>query len=134
VLYHLGHTASPYPIVGGGLPAFLFDIDAVHDRWDAAPLWSTTLPSAVCAVLICTQLWRRRATAAVLAGAGVLALTTVYFSRSFTPTYWWLPFTLCCLAVLMPWPDERAGAVDGLDLDLDTRVREPVGAGTSPPA
>jgi hypothetical protein len=102
LLYHLGLTADRYPIVGAGFPALLFDLNVLTDRYAPVPVWATALPTLAAAVGACRWLWRRDGVQSLLGAAAVLSLATVWFSRSFTVTYWWLPLTLLVLAALTP--------------------------------
>jgi hypothetical protein len=101
LLFHLGLAPPRYPIGGAGLPALLFELDVIHDRWAAAPVWSTAIPTVAALVGIAVWLWRRRWAAADLFWAGAAgSLASVYFSRAFTKTYWWLPLALLSLAAV----------------------------------
>jgi hypothetical protein len=100
--FHLGRTVDRWPIVGAGFPALLFDLDVLTDRYAPAPLWSTLLPTVAATLGTCRWLWRREGTQALFAAAAGLSLATVWFSRVFSLTYWWLPMTLLVLAALVP--------------------------------
>ena len=100
LLFHAGLAPPRYPISGAGFPALLFDLDVVHDRWAAAPLWSTLLPTMVVLAAAGTWVWRRPGVADLLAAGAAVSLASVYFSRAFTTTYWWLPVALLSLAAL----------------------------------
>jgi hypothetical protein len=101
VLFHLGLAPPRYPIGGAGFPALLFELDVIHDRWAAAPVWSTAIPTVAALLAASAWLWRRRWAVADLFWAGAAAsLAAVYFSRAFTKTYWWLPLALLSLAAV----------------------------------
>jgi hypothetical protein len=114
LLLHAGLAPPRYPIGGAGLPALLFEVDVVHDRWAAAPAWSTLLPTVAALVGACAWV-RRRTRVADLLGAGAAAsLASLYFSRAFTMTYWWLPVALLSLAaVARPGPRRSEGSPGG---------------------
>jgi hypothetical protein len=98
VLFHAGLVAPRYPISGAGFPALLFDLDVVHDRRAAAPVWSTLVPTVVALLAAGWWVWRRTSVADLLGAGAAASLASVYFSRAFTVTHWWLPVTLLCLA------------------------------------
>jgi Glycosyltransferase family 87 len=100
VLFHAGLALPRYPIVGAGLPALLFDLDLIHDRGAAAPVWSTLLPTVAALAAACAWVWRRRGVGDLLGAGAAASLASVYCSRAFTVTYWWLPVTLVSLAAL----------------------------------
>jgi hypothetical protein len=100
LLFHAGVAPPRYPISGAGFPALLFDLDVVHDRWAAAPLWSTLLPTVAALVGAAAWVWRRRGVADLLAAGAAVSLASVYFSRAFTTTYWWLPVAFLSLAAV----------------------------------
>jgi hypothetical protein len=106
LLFHAGLAPPRYPISGAGFPALLFDLDVVHDRWAAAPLWSTLLPTVAALVGAAAWVWRRRGVADLLAAGAAVSLASVYFSRAFTTTYWWLPVAFLSLAAV-PGPTRR---------------------------
>jgi hypothetical protein len=59
--------------------------------------------------------WRRTKVADLLAAGAAVSLTSVYFSRAFTTTYWWLPVALLSLAAVAaprprPWEAARGTA------------------------
>jgi hypothetical protein len=112
LLFHAGLAPPRYPISGAGFPALLFDLGVIHDRWAAAPPWSTLLPTV--AVLVAAGVWvrRRNRVADLLAAGTVVSLASVYFSRAFTTTYWWLPVALLSLTALAR-PQSRASAEAG---------------------
>jgi hypothetical protein len=114
LLFHAGLAPPRYPILGAGFPALLFDVDVVHNRWAAAPVWSTLLPTVAALAAAGVWVWRRT-TAVDLLGAGAAAsLAAVYFSRAFTMTYWWLPVAMLVLAtVASPGSPRSDGAPDG---------------------
>jgi hypothetical protein len=132
LLFHLGLAPPRYPIGGAGFPALLFDLDLIHDRWAAAPVWSTAIPTLAALVAACAWLWRRRWAVADLFWAGAtVSLASVYFSRAFTKTYWWLPLALVSLAAVArdaPRPSEVAPA------EAEAPVRELAAASTPVPA
>lgn len=116
LLFHAGLTPPRYPISGASFPALLFDLDVVHDRWAAAPLWSTLLPTVAALVAAGAWVWRRPRVADLLAAGAAASLASVYFSRTFTTTYWWLPVALLSLAAVAgprPRPLEVAGPAVG---------------------
>ena len=116
LLFHAGLAPPRYPISGAGFPALLFDLDVVHDRWAAAPLWSTLLPTVAALVAAGAWVWRRTRVADLLAAGAAVSLVSVYFSRAFTTTYWWLPVALLSLAAVArphPRPWEAAGGAAG---------------------
>jgi hypothetical protein len=135
VLFHLGLAPPRYPIGGAGFPALLFELDVIHDRWAAAPVWSTAIPTVAALLAASVWLWRRRWAVADLFWAGAAAsLAAVYFSRAFTKTYWWLPLALLSLAAVARWasrpPEEPAAAAS-----TPARELAAVGAArSSPPA
>jgi hypothetical protein len=98
VLFHAGLAPPRYPIVGAGLPALLFDLDVIHDRGAAAPVWSTLLPTLAVLAAACSWVWRRTRVTDLLGAGAAVSLASVYFSRAFTVTYWWLPAALLSLA------------------------------------
>jgi hypothetical protein len=100
VLFHAGLAPPRYPIVGAGLPALLFELDVIHDRGAAAPAWSTLLPTLAALAAACVWVWRRYGVGDLLAAGAAASLASVYFSRAFTMTYWWLPVALVSLAAL----------------------------------
>jgi hypothetical protein len=105
LLFHAGLVPPRYPIVGAGFPSMLFDLDVVHHRWAAAPVWSTVLPTVAVLVGACAWVWRRPRVADLLGAGAAVSLASVYFSRAFTTTYWWLPVALLSLAaVARPGP------------------------------
>ena len=56
-------------------------------------------------------MWRRTGVADLLGAGAAVSLASVYFSRAFTTTYWWLPVALGSLAALTgtaPHPAELA--------------------------
>jgi hypothetical protein len=115
LLFHAGLAPPRYPISGAGFPALLFDLDVVHDRWAAAPMWSTLLPTVVAAAAAGVWVWRRPRVADLLAAGAAASLASVYFSRAFTTTYWWLPVALLSLAAVagrrrLPLEDARLAA------------------------
>jgi len=116
LLFHAGLAPPRYPISGAGFPALLFDLGVIHDRWAQAPMWSTLLPTVAALVGAGAWLWRRTRVADLLAAGAAVSLASVYFSRAFTTTYWWLPVALLSLAAVAcprtrPW--EVAGGVAG---------------------
>jgi len=114
VLYHAGLAPPRYPIGGAGLPALLFEVDVVHDRWAAAPAWSTLLPTVAALVGACAWVWRRTGVADLLGAGAAASLASLYFSRAFTMTYWWLPVALLSLAaVARPGPRRSEGSPGG---------------------
>jgi hypothetical protein len=100
VLFHAGLAPPRYPIVGAGLPALLFELDVFDDRGAAAPAWSTLLPTLAALAAACVWVWRRYGVGDLLAAGAAASLASVYFSRAFTMTYWWLPVALVSLAAL----------------------------------
>jgi hypothetical protein len=118
VLFHAGLAPPRYPVSGAGFPALLFDIDVVHDRRAAAPAWSTLLPSVAALLATCGWVWRRTGVIDLLGAGAAASLASVYFSRAFTVTYWWLPVALVSLGVLVRC---GAGAGDG-SLDAGSAV------------
>lgn len=116
LLYHAGLAPPRYPISGAGFPALLFDLDIVHDRGAAAPVWSTLLPTVAALVGACAWVWRRTSVADLLGAGAAASLASVYFSRAFTVTYWWLPVALLSLAAVArprPRPSEVSPGGDG---------------------
>lgn len=108
VLFHAGLAPPRYPIVGAGLPALLFDLDVVHDRGAAAPVWSTMVPTLAALAAACVWVWRRGGVANLLGVGAAASLAALYLSRAFTMTYWWLPVALVSLTVLArPRPSVR---------------------------
>jgi hypothetical protein len=110
VLFHAGLAPPRYPIVGAGLPALLFDLDLVHDRGAAAPVWSTLVPTLAALAAACAWAWRRSGVADLLWVGAAASLAALYCSRAFTMTYWWLPVALVSLTVLSrprptAWPE-----------------------------
>jgi Glycosyltransferase family 87 len=110
LLFHAGLAPSRYPISGAGFPALLFDLDVVHDRWAAAPPWSTLLPTVAALAAAGAWVWRRTRVTDLLAAGAAASLAAVYFSRAFTTTYWWLPVALLSLTALAG-PHPRPPAV-----------------------
>ena len=108
LLFHAGLAPPRYPISGAGFPALLFDLDVIHDRWAAAPPWSTLLPTVAALLAAGVWLWRRPRVADLLAAGAAVSLASVYFSRAFTTTYWWLPVAMLSLAAVAR-PREIAG-------------------------
>jgi Glycosyltransferase family 87 len=105
LLYHAGLAPPRYPIGGNGFPALLFDLDVIHDRLAAAPVWSTLLPTVAALTGAGAWVWRRTRVADLLGAGAAAMLAAVYFSRAFTVTYWWLPLALLSLtAVAGPAP------------------------------
>jgi hypothetical protein len=100
LLFHAGLAPPRYPILGAGFPALLFDIDVIHDRGAAAPVWSTLLPTVAVLVGACAWVWRRTSVAALFGAGAAASLGAIYFSRAFTVTYWWLPVTLLVLGAV----------------------------------
>jgi hypothetical protein len=114
LLFHAGLAPPRYPISGAGFPALLFDLDVIHDRWAAAPPWSTLLPTVAALLAAGVWLWRRPRVGDLLAAGAAVTLASVYFSRAFTTTYWWLPVALLSLAAVArprPRPREATGPV-----------------------
>ena len=112
VLFHAGLAPPRYPIVGAGLPALLFDLDVIHDRAAAAPVWSTLVPTLAALAAACAWTWRRFGVADLLGVGAAASLAALYFSRAFTMTYWWLPVALVSLTVLArPGPIRREVAI-----------------------
>jgi len=109
LLFHAGLVPPRYPISGAGFSALLIDLDVVHDRWAAAPVWSTLLPTVVALVAAGAWVLRRTAVADLLAAGAAVSLASVYFSRAFTTTDWWLPVALLSLAAV-PGPGARPPA------------------------
>jgi hypothetical protein len=108
VLFHAGLAPPRYPIMGAGLPALLFDLDLIHDRGAAAPIWSTLLPTLAALAAACAWAWRRTGVADLLGAGAAASLAALYCSRAFTMTYWWLPVALVSLTVLArPGPSVR---------------------------
>ncbi len=104
LLFHAGLVPPRYPISGASFPALLFELDVVHDRWAAAPAWSTLLPTVLALAAACAWVWRRTGLGDLLVAGAAAVLASVYFSRAFTTTYWWLPVALVSLAaVAAPW-------------------------------
>jgi hypothetical protein len=117
VLFHAGLAPPRYPIVGAGFPALLFDIDLIHHRGAAAPVWSTLLPTLAALLAAGAFVWRRTQVVDLLGVGAATSLAAVYFSRAFTVTYWWLPVALLSLAVLAgtgPRPTEPAAASEAV--------------------
>jgi hypothetical protein len=113
VLFHAGLAPPRYPIAGAGFPALLFELDVIHDRGAAAPAWSTLVPTLAALAAACAFVWRRTRVVDLLGAGAAVSLASVYFSRAFTTTYWWVPATLLCLAVITrtgPDPAEPAAA------------------------
>jgi hypothetical protein len=108
LLFHAGLAPPRYPITGAGFPALLFELDIIHDRWAAAPLWSTLLPTVAALGAAGVWVWRRTRVADLLAAGAAVSLASVYFSRAFTTTYWWLPVALLSLTAVAR-PRELAG-------------------------
>ena len=113
VLFHAGLAPPRYPISGAGLPALLFDLDLVHDRGAAAPVWSTVVPTLAALAAACVWMWRRGRVTDLFAAGAAATLAALYFSRAFTMTYWWLPVALVSLTVLVrptpsAWPEVAA--------------------------
>jgi hypothetical protein len=100
LLFHAGMVPPRYPISGASFPALLFEMDVLHDRWAAAPAWSTLLPSVVALAGACWWVWRRVGVADLLGAGAAATLASVYFSRAFTTTYWWLPVALLSLVAV----------------------------------
>jgi hypothetical protein len=113
LLFHAGLAPPRYPISGAGFPALLFDLDVIHDRWAAAPPWSTLLPTAAALLAAGVWVWRRTTVADLLAAGAAASLASVYFSRAFTTTYWWLPVALLSLAAVARARPRPAAATDG---------------------
>ena len=111
VLYHVGLVPPRYPIMGAGFPALLFDLDVVHDRGAAAPVWSTLVPTLAALAAAAAWVWRRTRVADLLGAGAAASLASVYFSRAFTMTYWWLPVALVSLAALTGTGPRPAAAV-----------------------
>ena len=108
LLFHAGLAPPRYPISGAGFPALLFDLDVIHDRWAQTPMWSTLLPTVAALVAAGVWVWRRTRVADLLAAGAAVSLASVYFSRAFTTTYWWMPVALLSLAaVACPRPRPR---------------------------
>jgi hypothetical protein len=99
VLFHAGLAPPRYPIGGAGFPALLFDLGIIHDRGAAAPSWSALLPTTAALVAAFAWVWRRNRVADLLGAGAAASLASLYFSRAFTMTYWWLP-----VALLSPRP------------------------------
>jgi hypothetical protein len=124
VLFHAGLAPPRYPIGGAGLPALLFDLDLVHDRGAAAPVWSTLVPTLASLAAACAWVWRRSGVAELLWVGAAASLAALYFSRAFTMTYWWLPVALVALTVLArPGPPARPEVAD---VPAPAREREKV--------
>jgi hypothetical protein len=104
VAFHAGLAPPRYPVSGAGFPALLFELDVIHDRRAAAPVWSTLLPTAAALAAAGAWVWRRRRLADLLGVGAAASLAAVYFSRAFTMTYWWLPVALVCLAAVASTP------------------------------
>jgi Glycosyltransferase family 87 len=100
VLYQAGLAPPRYPIGGAGLPSLLFDLDVIHDRGAAAPVWSTLLPTLAALAAAGGWVWRRTRLVDLLGAGAAASLGALYFSRAFTMTYWWLPVALLSLAAL----------------------------------
>lgn len=100
LLFHAGLVPPRYPISGASFPAMLFELDVVHDRWAAAPVWSTLLPTLLALGAACAWVWRRSAIGDLLVAGAAAVLASVYFSRVFTTTYWWLPVALLSLVAV----------------------------------
>jgi hypothetical protein len=131
LLFHAGLASPRYPIGGAGLPAFLFDVDVIHDRWAAAPVWSTLLPTVAVLSGVCVWLWRRRQAADLFAAGAAASLASLYFSRAFTMTYWWLPVALLSLAAIARPQAPRRERPAGVDGPVDRLAAIP---GTAPAA
>jgi hypothetical protein len=114
LLFHAGLVPPRYPISGAGLPALLFDVDVVHDRWAAAPVWSTLLPTVAALAGAGAWVWRRTKLADLLGAGAAASLASVYFSRAFTTTYWWLPVALLSLAAVAGPAQRSRGASGGV--------------------
>jgi hypothetical protein len=130
LLFHAGLVVPRYPIGGAGFPALLFDLNLIHDRWAAAPVWSTLLPTVAALVGACVWVWRRTRVADLLGAGAAASLASVYFSRAFTTTYWWLPVALLSLAAVArpgprPWAVSPgvAGPVVPCDVGVGARRR-----------
>jgi hypothetical protein len=111
VLFHAGLAPPRYPIGGAGFPALLFDLGVIPDRGAAAPVWSTLLPTVATLSAACAWVWRRTGVADLFGAGAAASLASLYFSRAFTMTYWWLPVALLSLAaVAVPGPRPRTSA------------------------
>jgi hypothetical protein len=115
LLFHVGHAPPRYPIGGAGFPALLFDVDVVHDRWAAAPVWSTLLPTVAALVGACVWVWRRTRVADLLGAGAAASLASLYFSRAFTITYGWLPLALLSLVAVAGGRPPRSEVADGVE-------------------
>jgi hypothetical protein len=113
VAFHAGLAPPRYPVTGSGFPALLFELDVIHDRRAAAPVWSTLLPTAAALAAACAWVWRRGRLVDLLGVGAAASLASVYFSRAFTMTYWWLPVTLLCLAAVVATGPTSASASAG---------------------
>jgi hypothetical protein len=126
VLYHAGLAPPRYPISGAGFPALLFDLDVIHDRGAAAPAWSTMVPTLAALLAACAWVWRRTGVADLLGAGAAASLASLYFSRAFTMTYWWLPAGLLSLVVLArtgPRPADGAAVPEAVPEKVSQAAR-----------
>jgi hypothetical protein len=100
LLFHAGLAPPRYPIGGAGFPALLFELDIVHDRAAVAPVWSTLVPTVAALAAAGAWVWRRARVVDLLGAGAAASVASVYFSRAFTATYWWLPVAMLSLAAL----------------------------------
>jgi len=77
VLFHAGLAPPRYPIVGAGLPALLFDLDVIHDRGAAAPVWSTLLPTLAALAAAAAWVWRRTRVVDLLGAGAAVSLAAL---------------------------------------------------------